>query len=246
MSDHLAGTHPDALDLSVVLPAYNEISMLATTVSNLIAGLSARVERYEIIIVENGSSDGTLQMARRLAEELPAVRVFTQPVGNYGAALLEGITSAKGRRIATFDVDYYDLSFLAEALETMDRSGAGIVLASKRAPGAADERPLLRRILTLGFTTILRKSVGLGVSDAHGMKVLDRAAIVPVAESTVLRDSLFDVEMVIRAQRQGILVEELPASVKELRPARTPVAARAIRALRDIVRLRRILGSSSS
>jgi hypothetical protein len=123
----------------------------------------------------------------------------------------------------------------------MDASNAEIVIASKRAPGASDRRPLPRRFVTLVFTVILRHVVGLKVSDAHGMKVYDRAAISPIVDQTILRDSLFDVELVIRAEAAGIAIEELPASVRELRPARTPVLHRALRAVVDIVRLRAIL-----
>jgi hypothetical protein len=123
----------------------------------------------------------------------------------------------------------------------MDSTAAGIVVASKRAPGASDRRPLPRRLVTLAFTVILQRVVGLKVSDAHGMKVFDRAIIMPIVAQTVLRDSLFDVELLIRAEGAGIVVEELPVSVRELRPARTPVVYRAIRACRDIIRLRLIL-----
>jgi glycosyltransferase involved in cell wall biosynthesis len=232
------------LDLSIVLPAYNEVSLLSSTVSNLISGLREGDASFEVIIVENGSSDETLKLAHLLADELPSVLVLTQPVGNYGAALVEGICAARGRRIATFDVDYYDLGFLAQALARMDATGAGIVVASKRAPGASDQRPLPRRLVTLAFTMILKNAVGLKVSDAHGMKLLDREAVLPLVAKTVLRDSLFDVELIIRAQQSGILVEELPASVRELRPARSPVLKRALRAGVDIVRLRRLLAES--
>lgn len=247
MSD--PSTHPtqdsSALDLSIVLPAHNEVALLSSTVSNLVAGLADKVGNFEIIVVENGSKDGTLKLARLLAEELSCVRVLTQPIGNYGAALASGITAAQGRRVATFDVDYYDLSFLRDALQRMNVGDAGVVIASKRAPGASDRRPFPRRVVTLVFTMILRQVVGLKVSDAHGMKVYDRVAITPVVEATILRDSLFDVELVIRAQAAGIVIEELPASVRELRPARTPVLHRAIRAGVDIVRLRAILHRSA-
>jgi dolichyl-phosphate beta-glucosyltransferase len=243
MSNPISKPAPDSstVDLSVVLPAHNEVALLSSTVSNLIAGISDKAGVLEIIVVENGSKDGTLKLARLLAEELSCVRVLTQPVGNYGAALAAGITAARGRRVATFDVDYYDMGFLHEALRRMDASNAEIVIASKRAPGASDRRPLPRRFVTLVFTVILRHVVGLKVSDAHGMKVYDRAAISPIVDQTILRDSLFDVELVIRAEAAGIAIEELPASVRELRPARTPVLYRALRAVVDIVRLRAIL-----
>jgi len=230
------------LDLSIVLPAHNEVALLGSTVTNLTSGLAGRDLAYEIIIVENGSSDATLELAEALAAEVPGVRVLTLPRGDYGAALEAGILSATGRFVATFDVDYYDLRFLRKALEILASTDAGIVIASKRAAGADDQRALLRRAMTLGLMFVLKHLLDLRASDTHGMKVIRREQLLGVIGETVMRDSLFDVEYVLRAQRAGIRIEELPATVVELRPARTAIVRRAVRATNDIVRLRRLLG----
>ena len=231
-----------ALDLSIVLPAHNEVTLLGSTVTNLISGLSGKELSYEIVIVENGSTDATLLLARRLAEEVPGVRVLAQAVGNYGAALEAGISASRGRIVATFDVDYYDLAFLNRALGLLATTDAGVVIASKLAPGADDRRTLARRAMTFTHMFVLRRLLDLRVSDVHGMKVIRRAQLLPVIEATVMRDSSFDVEYVLRAQRAGIGIEVLPAVVVELRPARTPVVGRALRAFADVIRLRRLLG----
>jgi glycosyltransferase involved in cell wall biosynthesis len=235
-----------AIDLSIVLPAHNEVTLLGSTVTNLISGLGSTELSYEIVIVENGSTDATLQLARRLADEVPRVRVLTRAIGNYGAALEAGISASKGRFVATFDVDYYDLAFLRRALELLNSTDAGVVIASKRAPGSDDQRAAARRAMTFAHMFVVRHVLGLRVSDAHGMKVIRRAQLLPVIEKTVLRDSIFDVEYVLRAERAGIGIEELPAVVVELRPARTAIASRALRAVADVVRLRRLLGKPES
>lgn len=234
------------LDLSVVLPAHNEITLLGSTVTNLVAACSRRGLAFELIVVENGSSDGTLRLARLLAAQIAEVRVLAQGRANYGAAIDAGIRAAAGRLVAVFDVDYYDLSFLDEAIELVDAKGAAIVVASKRAPGARDRRPIARRALTFGFTTILRRVLGLEVSDAHGMKVLDRLKVADVVDQTVLRNSVFDVELVLRAQRAGLSVAELPALVVERRPTRSAVTTRALTSLLDVAKLRVLLGAPAS
>jgi glycosyltransferase involved in cell wall biosynthesis len=238
------GSTAEALDLSIVLPAHNEVTLLGSTVTNLISGLASKKLNYEIVIVENGSSDATLLLARRLEDEVAGVRVLSQPVGNYGAALEAGIRAARGPVVATFDVDYYDLAFLDRALKLLATTDAGVVIASKLAPGADDQRALARRATTFVHMFVLRHLLGLRVSDVHGMKVIRREQLLPVIESTQLRDSSFDVEYVLRAQRAGIVIEVLPAIVVELRPARTPVAQRALRAFADVLRLRRLLGKA--
>lgn len=227
--------------LSIVLPSHNEVSLLGSTVANLVGGLIDRKLSYEIVIVENGSRDGTLRLARVLAAQMDGVRTLVLARGDYGAALAAGFESARGEIVVNFDVDYYDFAFLDAALSRLRPGGVDLVLGSKRAPGAHDRRPLARRILTAAFSGALRSLVGLEVSDAHGMKALDRAALAPIVEACQLRGSLFDVEMVVRAGRQGLAVEEVPATVVERRPPRTSVLLRTGESLLGMVRLRRLL-----
>jgi len=230
----------ESLELSVVLPAHNEVGLLGATVTSLVAGLDDRAVSYEIVVVENGSTDGTLRLARLLAAQLASVKVLSLPNGDYGAALSAGFRAARGQVIASFDVDYYDLGFLDVALELVRSKGSQLVLASKRVTGSADRRPLRRRLLTAGFTQVLRLTLALEVSDAHGMKVVSRA-LDPVIEQCSMRGSLFDVEMVLRAERASLEIVEVPATVIERRTPRSPVAKRAIESAIGIIRLRRLL-----
>jgi glycosyltransferase involved in cell wall biosynthesis len=230
-------------EITVVLPAHNEVMLIGSTVTNLVSGLERRGRAFEILVVENGSTDGTLRLARLLAAQLPHVRVLSLASGDYGEALATGFRDALGPLIVSFDVDYYDLSFFDAALGLLDSGEADLVLASKRAAGARDRRPLLRRVLTAGFAAALHRVVGIEVSDAHGMKVVSASAVVPLIDKTVLRGSLFDVELVLRASRAGLAVRELPAVVRELRTPRTSVLRRTVECVIGLVRLRLLLGA---
>ncbi len=223
--------------LSFVLPAYNEVGLLGSTITNLITGLDARRASYEILIVENGSIDGTLRLARLLPAHLDHVRVLPLPRGNYGAALIAGFRASRGALVVNFDVDYYDLGFLDAAIEILEHEGADIVLASKRAHDARDRRPRVRRLLTYGFTTLLRAVVDLPVSDAHGMKAMRRTVLAPTVEACRLRASMYDVELVCRAARAGVSIAELPATVAERRPPRSSVIIRSFEGLCSTARL---------
>ena len=235
-----------APELSVVLPAHNEVSLLGSTVTNLITGLTRRGLSFELVVVENGSTDGTLRLARLLAAQLPELRVLALPVANYGAALRAGFASARGTYVVDFDVDYYDLAFLDRALDSLRSGGAALVVASKRAPGSRDRRPLRRRLLTLAFTSASRRILGMEVSDAHGMKALSKEQLATLAESCVTRGSLYDVELVVRAERARLGVEEVPAVVAERRPPRSPLWRRSLESLAGLVRLRLVLGPAAT
>ncbi len=231
----------EPLGLSVVLPAYNEESLLSETTEAIHTFLSEAGERFEVIIVENGSTDSTASLGRTLTS-LEGVRLVRLMEPDYGEALRAGFLSARGEVVVNFDVDYFDLAFLEKAVREIRAGEATLVLASKRAVGASDSRPRLRRVLTAGFTALMRLLLSVPVSDAHGMKALDRDALGPLVDRTRLRGALYDVELVARAERAGLTVKELPASVREVRPARSGVWRRSLDSLVGLLKLRFILG----
>lgn len=234
--------------ISIVVPAYNEAALLGATVRDLVDGLRAIGEPFELHIVENGSTDGTPMVAARIAEAVPEVEAHTMRAANYGEALRTGLLASRGDVAVIFDVDFWDLQFMKEALAVLDPAaeprGPVIVVGSKRAPGSSDDRAVLRRLATNVFSTILRTGFGLTVSDTHGMKVLNLGVLRPVVNACRNGSDLFDTELILRAERNGFLVAEVPVSVHELRPARTSIARRVPRTLLGLAKLRIALGSA--
>ena len=224
--------------ISVVMPAFNEAEFLEAALRDIVAGLAARRLEAEILVVENGSTDGTSALAERLAGELPGVRALSLPRADYGAALKAGFLAARGDVVANFDVDYYDLGFLDATLALLSEDGPVIVVGSKRLEGADDQRAWPRRLITSVFGVVLRRCFGLGVSDTHGMKVMRRPPLVEVVERCRFGTDLFDTELVLRAERAGLSVTEVPVSVRESRPSRTSIVRRAVRSVRGLVQLR--------
>lgn len=227
------------------MPAHNEATLLDASVAEIVRGLRERGRLFEVIVVENGSTDATRTVAADLAAREPEVTFRTLSEADYGEAIRDGILAAQGDAVVLFDVDYYDLDFLDRALARLDGpSAAGapaIVVGSKRAPGTSDRRPWPRRAVTATFGTILRVGFGLSVSDTHGMKLMRRVAVETLVGECRTGADLFDTELVLRAERAGLVVAELPVTVRELRPSRTPILRRALRTVFGLVRLRVIL-----
>lgn len=225
------------------MPAYNEADLLERSVADVVDGLGASTGSFEVIVVENGSRDGTAAIADRLAATTPEVRTLHLPAADYGAALRAGFLAAHGDTVVCFDVDYYDLAFVAAAQARLDGNDApAIVVGSKRAAGARDERTALRRLVTTVFSAILRYGFGLRVSDTHGMKALRRRAVEPLVRVCRFGTDLFDTELVLRAERAGLLTVELPVVVVERRPSRSSIVRRVPRTVWGLVRLRFLLG----
>jgi glycosyltransferase AglD len=242
-----------AIGLSVVMPAHNEEPYLDDAVTSVVDGLARRSQSrrvsgaFEVIVVENGSTDRTIDIARKLTDSHAEVRHLSLIEADYGRALRAGFLSARGELVVNFDVDYVDLAFLDAALGVMagpsgDDAGLPmIVVGSKRGPGSDDHRGVGRRLVTAVFSTVLRHGFGLRVSDTHGVKVLRREPLIPLVSASRFDGAIFDTEIVLRAERAGWLVTELPVTVTEQRPPRTSILRRIPRSLLGLCRLRWML-----
>jgi glycosyltransferase involved in cell wall biosynthesis len=225
--------------ISVVMPAFNEAEILTTSVKDVVSAMRARAVPFELIIVENGSTDGTLALANELALTFDEARVEHLDEADYGRALRAGLLAARGTAVVNFDTDYYDLDFLDAAVARVTApDGPAIVVGSKRAVGATDTRSPLRKLATSVSSTILRVGFRLSVSDTHGIKAMRRAAVEPLARECRFGQDLFDTELILRAERAGLRIAEIPVDVHELRPARTSILRRVPRTLVGLCRLR--------
>jgi glycosyltransferase involved in cell wall biosynthesis len=228
--------------ISIVMPAHNEQGYLEPAVKSVVAGVRDRGHRFEVIVAENGSTDRTVAEAEQLAQTYPEVKVLRSPVADYGKSLKAGFLAASGELVVNFDVDLVDLRFLDRALEVLAPGAVAIVVGSKRGSGADDQRRLGRKAVTAGFALILRHGFGLQVSDTHGMKALRRAPLEVLVQSCQFGRDIFDTELVIRAERAGLVVAAIPVMVADQRPPRTPIASRILRSVPALVRLRLALG----
>jgi glycosyltransferase involved in cell wall biosynthesis len=227
----------DSLAVSIVMPAYNEATIIERSLAELLAGLRSRGEPFEIVVVENGSTDRTAAVAAEIAAANREVRVLHRDQADYGAALRQGLLEARGVIVVNFDCDYYDIGFIARAIDCMHDRDPAIVVGSKRAPGADDRRSWSRRFVTATFSQILRVGFGLNVSDTHGMKALRRDPLLPVVARCRFGRDLFDTELILRAEKAGLVVAEIPVDAEELRPARTSIVQRIPRTISGLARL---------
>jgi glycosyltransferase involved in cell wall biosynthesis len=224
--------------ISVVMPAHNEEGYLEPAVKGVVSGLRDRSLEFEVIVVENGSTDGTGAEADELRRTYPELVVLRSPEADYGRALRSGFLHARGDIVVNFDVDLVDLAFLDQALTVLADGSVVAVIGSKRAEGATDQRSPVRKLITAGFGLLLQKGFGLRLSDTHGLKALRREPLERLVGKCQFGKDIFDTELVLRAERAGLALVEIPVTVADQRPPRTPIASRIPRTLIGLGRLR--------
>ncbi len=229
-----------SLKLDVVVPVYNEAAFLPTGLPALVEAVRAVGMSYRITLVENGSTDGTADLARKLAGEA-AVEVISLPDPDYGAAMRSGFLRADAEWVVNFDIDYFSSAFLRTVLDQPDE--VDLVIGSKRDPGSDDRRPLIRRLATRVFNLLLTLVLGSKVSDTHGMKGFRGSLISDLTSEVVSTKDLFDTELVVRAERAGYQIVEVPVTVEEMRSARSSLIRRIPRTVAGLFQIRRALRS---
>jgi len=158
------------------------------------------------------------------------------PEPDYGAAMRTGFLTARGEWMVLFDIDYFSGEFVAAALDAAPR--ADVVLASKRAEGASDQRSGFRRFATWTFNMILLVLFRSRVSDTHGMKAIRSEVVQALVPAVISTRDLFDTELVVRAERAGFRIVEVPANVEEIRVTSQSFLKRVPRTLLGLWRIR--------
>ncbi len=227
---------PPSPTMSVVVPVHNEAEYLAEALPRLFAELAKVPADIDVILAENGSTDGTAAAAEAFRADYPALRVLQLPEPDYGAAMRAGFLAATGEWRVNFDIDYFSGAFLTDVLA--QGAAADVVLASKRAPGADDQRTRMRRLATRVFNLILRIAFGSRVTDTHGMKAVRAAVVERLVPAVASTKDMFDTELVLRAERAGFRIVEIPAAVVELRDTDQGLLKRVPRTLAGIAHLR--------
>jgi glycosyltransferase involved in cell wall biosynthesis len=207
-----------APELSIVLPCLNEAETLAAVIDRARRFLTAYNVCGEIIVADNGSTDGSIEIARECGARLVPVKQR-----GYGAALIEGIRAAEGEFVAMGDADQsYDFMGLMPFLERL-RNGSDLVMGNRFLGGIGrGAMPSLHRYLgnpALSFAGRLFFNAPVG--DFHcGLRAFRRDSILALDLSAPGME--FASEMVVRSQLRGLKIEEVPATLSKDGRSRPP------------------------
>lgn len=205
--------------VSIVIPVYNEEGILEEAVKRLKHDLSPFMKDFdfELILAENGSSDNTIEKGEKLAAKDPFVSIFHYPFPDYGLALQAGIRKAAGEIVICDEIDLCLPEFYEKALDLFKNTDVEMIVGSKRAQGANDHRPVKRRFATWVLNIMLKIILGFKGTDTHGVKAFRKKPLMPVLDKCIVGKDIFASEFVIRAERMGIKIREVPISLDEKR-----------------------------
>jgi glycosyltransferase involved in cell wall biosynthesis len=203
------------IKISIIIPAHNEARRLRSTLRRYTDALTQRCrEKFELIVVVDGSSDGTVQIATNAGQIHPQIRVIEIPGrAGKGGTVLAGFSQAAGERVVVADADASTApASLLELVDGLDRSD--IVIGSRRLPNSTitARRPPARRILSLAFFVTVHTLFNLPYRDTQcGAKAFTRRAARVSFREVSETGWTFGVDLLLAARRLGLSVEEHPA-----------------------------------
>jgi len=229
-----------AAAVEIVVPVLDEAHVLRASIERLHAYLTASFPfGFEVTIADNGSSDGTWEIATQLAEELPGVRAVHVDQRGRGRALHQTWLRSDAAVLAYMDVDLStDLAALLPLVAPLVSGHSDLAIGTRLSRGARVVRGPKRELVSRSYNTLLRWVLRVRFTDAQcGFKAIraDRAReLLPLVED---RGWFFDTELLVRAERLGLRIHEVPVDWTDDPDSRVDIVATAVGDLRGVARL---------
>ncbi len=228
--------------LSIVIPAYNEELRLLKTLQAIDEYLSGLPRKYEIILVDDGSSDRTVEIARGFTPVLGSMRVLKSRCNlGKGAAVRQGIAAARGDLILFSDADLSTPIQELAQLEKAVQEGADVAIGSRGISGARvpTRQPFYRELMGKIFNRLVQVIILPGIHDTQcGFKLFKRPIARAVFPKLTINGFGFDVETLYLVRRSGGRIAEIPVEWHNARGSKVSPLRDALRMLTDLFRIR--------
>lgn len=228
--------------LSVVVPCYNEELRLPRTIELIERYLEDKKTAYELILVDDGSADGTRAVMNAAASRNQSVKIELLPHNRgKGRALAVGVMAARGEEVLVTDAD---LSTPIEELPRLQAAldaGAGIAIASRALRGSRVEvsQPFYRVLMGKGFNLIVQAVLLPGIWDTQCGFKLFRGDVAHRVFADLITDGFgYDPEVLFRARKQGVKIAEVPVVWRNSAPTKVSPLRSSLDMLRHVIRLR--------
>jgi glycosyltransferase involved in cell wall biosynthesis len=231
--------------LSVILPVYNECNRLQACVKKLDAYLCKEFGRYEIMIIEDNSTDSSYEIARRIAgDNKNVVLMHNDRRLGRGTSLAAAIRKARGDLVIYMDVDLAtDISHTRVLVDGL-KNGASVATGSRLMKDSRDNRPASRDIASRSYNWLVRHLFGSHLYDHQcGFKGFKKKDVLKVIDRVQDNHWFWDTELLVLCQRLGMKVLEFPVKWEhnggdQLNPSKVKVLRDSILMGRKLLKLK--------
>ena len=199
--------------LSIVIPAYNEAERIAQTLVAMDKRLSGAEYSYEILVADNGSTDGTVAIVRNMEKMVKNLRLVDGGRGGKGVAVRRGMLEAMGHVRLFSDADNSTSIEQFDAMMPYFKEGYSVVIGSRAVHGAVLDPPesLFRRAAGKGLNVIVQALLLPSIHDSQcGFKAFTEEAAIRIFGESKISGWAFDVEVLSLAKRMGYRIKEMP------------------------------------
>lgn len=229
------------LQLSVVIPAYNEAHSLRRTIEAVERYLTASRVSHEIVIVDDGSTDWTVATTGALAVEHASVRLLRSAHQGKGGAVKQGVLAAQGEVVLFMDADHSTRIEEWAKFVPWLQEGFEVLIGSRRIPGAEvrAHQPPLREAMGKGFTWLTNALLTVRVTDVTcGFKGFQAEAARAIFQRQRMPGWSFDAEILFIARRLGYRLKEVPVVWTDDASTKVHLVADTLWSLRELLAIR--------
>ena len=230
--------------VDVIIPVLNEAHVLERTVMTARKFLHRSLGyQSSIVIVDNGSTDGTDAVARQLASSCSDVRYVHLEQRGRGRALRHAWLQSKADVVCYMDVDLStDLLHVPELVNAIVHEGYDIAIGSRLLPASRTKRCFKREVISRLYNLFVRLVLATEFSDAQcGFKACSRAVVENIVPQIEDQSWFFDTELLVLAEKQGYRIKDIPVRWTEDDDSRVKIVSTAFDDIKGVFRLRRQL-----
>lgn len=234
--------NPAGVNLSIVVPAFNEEKRIESPLDEVIQYLRNQFEQWELIYSDDGSTDRTLEKLRKLQEKYSEIKVVGVPKNRgKGSAVRTGMSAASGNIILFSDTDFSTPIQETGKLLKYLNDGYDVAIGSR---GLSDSQVEIhqawpREIMGKMFNTMLHSLLPIEFMDTQcGFKMFSRKAVDIILPKMHLESFAFDVEILIIAQANSLRIVEVPVIWRNVLDSRVHPIRNSVEMIRDVLKVR--------
>jgi len=230
------------IKLSVIVPCFNEESRFGEGFNHYFNYLKKQKYPWELILVNDGSKDRTLDLIKQYAKASKNIKIVTYSKNRgKGYAICQGIKAARGQHILFSDLDHSVSIDTVESLFPYFEKGFEVVIGSRRVKGAKIliHQSWLRETLGRGFTFLVRIFINWNIQDATcGFKAFTKEASRKIFNSVLIYDWAFDAEVLYLAKKYHLKIAQAPVVWRDVRGTKVSLKKDILRSLLGLLKIR--------